>query len=871
MHNVGETILIGVLNCIESLSRRLESEAIEKFYRQENATIVGQIIYITLEKLQRDSALDLRISAVNCLKGILQVHDEFDTTDIVLRANVADVVFKMTPRVFVVLSNLFESDAKMSQKLRARVLEAFGRILCLIFEDPNGDMEMHDVTQTDFLELLNPQSIDNTKTKAIMSSESSKRTDEWKTNAIGKLAPLFNRLLNLMSVNYGILVTEQLKKTSLLVTLKCARNFHKQILPFYEILLANNSNSDDWDDFRYRSNLLRDSNELMIFGLNRQLRQFSRIINRKNEQQLLISLKVLKGYMEFFKKTFILTNSDMVDRIFDNLLLLFEIEYPSVCLEEVVEWNDMNLSVNKNRLPWRNYKYLSDESLLGAANQLIGSLSSLMPILINKSFDRLVAHSNSSNTLICVVLQMLHTKTDATDLLVEQILEHFLHNDHWSLEIHQSSETDASVEELHFNVIHVCLVTELISTCSNYLRSNFEKYIFDALPKILEKVSSPNVLVHSAALHGLEIMCNGLHVKNVETLIKNNVNFITHYIEINLRKENVNPSLNMANALLQLYYDYDNFYFTQGLFAKINNIFHKKSVSDAAVTAALKVTLILLKKLRQPRKMGDYNEIAAEEKLDSDEILEKWLMILNPPDTPRYDPKDSEFDFEKMRQEMNSINAETEMEEDTIDETEIETTENVFLRDLIKSLIRFTSSSNVLHKLYSLDAIGHCLNLLDAENKEFLPTIHLIWAPLASRFKENNLLVISRTFDLLLDITRLSKDFVQKRTSTDVLPGIMDFLHRSMAENLTNTGSFASSLTQSFKLQQKIFDDIGNVFQYLDIHERLLDNLLDICIKFLKSDQPKLLKNSCWKLMEKLYSYDSTAVILKLRLIEEYL
>lgn len=51
--------------------------------------------------------------------SVLQVHDEFDTGDIVLRAQISELVFVMTPRIFVVLSKLIESDVKMSQRLRA--------------------------------------------------------------------------------------------------------------------------------------------------------------------------------------------------------------------------------------------------------------------------------------------------------------------------------------------------------------------------------------------------------------------------------------------------------------------------------------------------------------------------------------------------------------------------------------------------------------------------------------------------------------------------------------------------------------------------------------------------------------------------------
>lgn len=48
----------------------------------------------------------------------MQVHDEFDTNDIVLRSQIADLLFVMTPRIFTVLMKLIESDARTPERVR---------------------------------------------------------------------------------------------------------------------------------------------------------------------------------------------------------------------------------------------------------------------------------------------------------------------------------------------------------------------------------------------------------------------------------------------------------------------------------------------------------------------------------------------------------------------------------------------------------------------------------------------------------------------------------------------------------------------------------------------------------------------------------
>lgn len=60
MRKVGETELISILECIETLSRRLEGETVEKFYIKENATVLGQLIYVSLECMQKDVDMEVR-------------------------------------------------------------------------------------------------------------------------------------------------------------------------------------------------------------------------------------------------------------------------------------------------------------------------------------------------------------------------------------------------------------------------------------------------------------------------------------------------------------------------------------------------------------------------------------------------------------------------------------------------------------------------------------------------------------------------------------------------------------------------------------------------------------------------------------------
>uniref|UniRef100_A0A336LYQ5 CSON005528 protein n=1 Tax=Culicoides sonorensis TaxID=179676 RepID=A0A336LYQ5_CULSO len=887
MHNISEELLISVFNCFEVLCRRLEGGTIEQLYVKKHATVLGQIIYVAIENIQKDQDTELRISAINCLMSVFQVHNEFDKEDVVLRNQIADILFIMTPRIFGVLSKLIESDKRTPSKLKAKALQGINRILCLIFEDKTPVNDSSNLTSDDFLTLVNSKSnVVEMKSNGLKSiedkkkyMESAERNEEWIRLAISKLNPFLNRLPTLLLPDYGPNVHKELLKMSQSIMKKCSITFQNEITVFFEIILIMESeNTEILQEMIQQLEEHPNSKRILRDGFYRHLLRFSRCVHRKSESQLLIALKLLNGYLKYFlhRDSNILTNSDNSELIFQNLALIFELNYPLMLQEETLEWNHMSLNLNFKNLPWKQLKFIQESDLHEALDQVLVTLQheSIFSFIVNKIFDQITFDSNSSNELMCLLIKILENfnqNETHEPQLIDLILTEFLEDRHWYLPFKNDSTTNdrkISLDEINFNIIHICLVIELLGTCSSHIKSNRDQFLFNVIPKILEKAGLNNVIIHTAALYGLELISMGLKFENVNALIENQSDFISHFIEIRLKKDDIKNCLDMTNAFLELCSSYDELLFVQSLFETMMSLFNRP-VSVESHSAALKITLILLKKVHSD-KMKLNSDIKPNEnvnKLNANELFEKWMQILEPPEVLRPDPNDAPLDFDQIKEEMLKLKNDKELNEAPEDEnaenTPEETQENKFIRNLIRSMIGFISSSNAIHKMYAIDIVSYCLQLQDIENKEFLPTIHLIWNPISTRFKESNLLVISRTFDLLLVIARLSKDFIQKRASNEVLPLILEFMKKSALDNLENTGSFASSLTQNFKLQEKIFENIGEIFQYLDVHESMLDQLLEACSSFLMSNQQKIVKKSCLNLLKKLFLYDSTAVIVK--------
>lgn len=71
------------------------------------------------------------------------------------------------------------------------------------------------------------------------------------------------------------------------------------------------------------------------------------------------------------------------------------------------------------------------------------------------------------------------------------------------------------------------------------------------------------------------------------------------------------------------------------------------------------------------------------------------------------------------------------------------------------------------------------------------------------------------------------------------------------------------SLTQSYKLQIQILENIGILVRHIEIHEKDLDNILEVVVPVFSTGQPQNVKERAGMLIRHLYDFDSTAVVVK--------
>lgn len=86
------------------------------------------------------------------------------------------------------------------------------------------------------------------------------------------------------------------------------------------------------------------------------------------------------------------------------------------------------------------------------------------------------------------------------------------------------------------------------------------------------------------------------------------------------------------------------------------------------------------------------------------------------------------------------------------------------IENVTKHCLHFLPSKEVQKSLIAMSTIQKGLEVLADWENQLLPIVHLLWHPLVDRFKDKNVLIINRAWQLLNILAQVSKDFIRLRT-----------------------------------------------------------------------------------------------------------
>jgi len=195
-----------------------------------------------------------------------------------------------------------------------------------------------------------------------------------------------------------------------------------------------------------------------------------------------------------------------------------------------------------------------------------------------------------------------------------------------------------------------------------------------------------------------------------------------------------------------------------------------------------------------------------------------------------------------------------------------------FLKTVLEHVRHFVSMvGQPAWQLTSLSTTSCCLDLLARTPRQgagedqlvLLPLVHQVWHPLKLLFKSNNIFVVDKAFECLMVIARYSRDFVHRRTVTDVFPPLLKFFQtlQVMVNDRERHNTLAA--TQSRRILARLTIGVWDLLDLLDLQPLESDPLLQLILDHL-GDKLRLETKEQESLLSPRRSLDSNILWLKL-------
>jgi len=185
-------------------------------------------------------------------------------------------------------------------------------------------------------------------------------------------------------------------------------------------------------------------------------------------------------------------------------------------------------------------------------------------------------------------------------------------------------------------------------------------------------------------------------------------------------------------------------------------------------------------------------------------------------------------------------------EEDPDDETEDVkpplTAEQKFLQLVISHCRHFISlSGQPSWQLSSLSTVSCCLNLLGSTphqspgqaQETILPLVHQTWHPLRLLFKSTNIFIVDKAFECLMVIAKHARDFVHKRTVTDVFPPLLKFFQTLQLMVADRDKHNTMAATQSRRILARLSAGVWDLLEMLDLQPLETDPIIELLLEHL--------------------------------------
>ncbi|KAJ8672797.1 hypothetical protein QAD02_004057 [Eretmocerus hayati] len=873
--------------CLRDLLKNTTISIIESFYTRQRAALISHGIYLCIKLARTEKSSSLRISAIDAVMALLQVHDEADSQDIVLRSQIADVVMLYLPGVISGLLEVALGSDIQNHKVTAVAIKAWSRALALVMQDlPQEDVALNNQVSTLMLENVRSKDSNDLKEMEKVLGDA-KRTPEWYRAVSEKFKEIFIEL-DLLTKHSNFKVRKELGQAVSLLLLTCSRNMEPCFQIFIEILitLSEDENSqvsaeaiktlNQLQELYHQNPKMKSIIEILEEQLYNLLIKLPRVIRSSGESSQLMWLNRFAGYLKILgnqRLSRILLSASHFQKLIVTLVHLAELDCSGVSLlEDITEIDFEDNFCHDSPIAWKEFKFLPDQNAGEKLMKIFKILGEIQDrkFLVESILKIIPNASKFKKELILLLNTILEVPRDdeIQVSICKQVVEYYLEPDIWVLPFTVSE--DVSLQNAQNNIIQACLLLEGLGIVSNLLQKDFQIFLLKTLYPIMERAGCEHNLVRTIGLSTLRTISKSQNLDTIGNLFKVNVDYITYHVSMKLRRVDRNPGvLNVVKVVTQ--------YTTMDFLPHLNSI-----VDDILVQSASNI---------QRRNATSFLRVfhafaICIEKLSNNEYSDKTDEFLTAMKalTPAEIIINNIIEFKNAQNESRMYDSPAELEE--FDENLLDCAKNdaidaftgelgqdeenkkppyfvSMIREIMKRCLHYLPSQDFTESSLSMQTLKKGALILKQWENELLPVIHELWHPLVHRFQSPNPLVINHAWQLLCCIAKVSQDFIRARTLKQILPCLSSFLKRSLIESYKKDPASTYKYTQLFKLQREILTQMGSLVRDLKIHEKDTWDILEITEPYLDSMQHSQLQESCVNMYKEISDYNVDLVHIK--------
>ncbi|XP_030369469.1 uncharacterized protein LOC115620397 [Scaptodrosophila lebanonensis] len=750
------------------------------------------------------------------------------------------------------------------------------------------------------------------------------RSAKWISETSQRMRPIFVGT-SILRAHNSVKVRKEYAEMCCLLLRHCAHNLKHNFIHLLEVVVALSEDEEPsiaeicqstlsaLQQLPSRAGVFDENAEIL---LDTHLNKLPRILHRWDDNEQFAELLFFKGFVRNINsdklQLFLLVPKNL-DLFVMCVLTALDLQTTRDLLNEEYSLRSIQESSDNKllqKLHWRQFKYLRAKrnvDILYDIVMLLGCKEALNHLIFDYCIDRIQQRSSVMNEAILLLTLLVPSRENRLSnnhqILAEQLLEQVLNEEHWNLALKPDSlwhlKTDkpsawsedrtpglyeaaievrtqdydsdddseqisnrVSILDAQYNVLHTCIVLDALGHCAQFMGNSFDRYVFRSLHQVLLKLASSNCIIHEAATFAFKSMQLALSYTEPSQFIERSTDYITYHLYAMLRRA---PESSAAVEILAVVLQYS----TSANVSHLDSIFDTireecaKSYQSNNLHSYLRVFHAFLKHVAkwQSLSAAEIKEYPMQVDIVEQDFLNTWLDILKKPpilDASINAQNEATTDFDITE----PVEKENEPEpEDSLSTAPTLPRHIQMTKDILHQIVKLVSCTEQTQQILALECLATGIPLLVDYEDELLPLVHLMWQPLIEKCRQKDALVLNRCFDLLQILGVYAKDFILKRSVSDVIPQLKLFLKTAGAHSRVES---SLALTQEYKLQLKLLKHLPSFIQSVQLDGKHLHELLGIVALYLSQTQPKELQTLAVQFYQGLMPYNAPFVYVTL-------